>query len=164
MRPTLIDPYTFVVRRLFLTFLPEAEPGECMWCEEGNEPGEHWSLAQLFSEEWIGDPGVSLTEKLAALFTELGFCNFDATNEERQAWTEANGTPNTAASPMERAVRQLHWDTVLEGALQEHTSTLGYTHRYLPEIHHRLAEWFASLGYPVTLDITMDRPGLHDLP
>jgi hypothetical protein len=164
MRPTLIDPYAFVIRRLFLAFLPEAEPGECMWCEEGNRPGERRSLDQLFSEEWVGDPGVSLTQKLAALFAELGFCGFEATNEEREAWTAANGGPDSAASPVERAVRQLHWDTVMEGELQEHTSILGHTHRYLPEIHHRLAEWFISLGYPATLDITMDRPGLHDLP
>ncbi|MGW1617344.1 hypothetical protein ACWCQZ_50270 [Streptomyces sp. NPDC002285] len=160
----LIDPYTFVVRRLFLTFLPEAEYGECMWCEEGHEPGERQSLAQLFSEEWIGDPGVSLTRTLSTLFTELGFCGFEATDEERRAWAEANGAPNTAASPMERAVRQLHWDTVMEGTPKEVTFILGDPHRFLPEIHERLAKWFVSLGYPATLDITIDRPELHDLP
>jgi hypothetical protein len=164
-RRPLLDPYAFVVRRMFLDFLPVAESGEAMWCEEGHEPGERESLAQLFSYEWLGDPGVRLTSQLSAMFAELGFCGFGATDEEQQAWVEANGAPDAAGSSAERAVRQLHWNMVVKGELEETTAvSLIGSQRFLPEVHQKLADWFASLGYSATLDITQDRPELRDLP
>lgn len=164
-RRPLIDPYAFVVRRMFLEFLPVAAPGEAMWGEEGHEPAERRSLAQLFSFEWLGDPGVRLTDQLSAIFAELSFCRIGATGKERQVWVESNGTPDAAGSPLERAVRQLHWDMVVEGKLNE-TNSVSFSgpDHFVPEVHQKLADWFISLGYPATLDITQDRPDLRELP
>ncbi|MFI1259047.1 hypothetical protein ACH4U6_35565 [Streptomyces netropsis] len=143
---TNIDPYTFVVRRFFLDLLTRDEYG---WGDDEDSEfyKSHplsWFLAGL-------DPkGAELTNDVLRFFEELGFCTFDAGEEERRAWIERNGTPEVAVSAMERAVRQLHWGLVIEGALQTETRFRREC-PYIPDCVDKVTEWFVSLGFPSAL-------------
>ncbi|MEV4506671.1 hypothetical protein [Streptomyces klenkii] len=157
---TSIDPYTFVVRRFFLDLLTREEHG---WGEdEDSEFHESRPLSCYLAG--IDPKGRDLTRDVLRIFEELGFCGFDAGEEGKRAWAERNGSPEAAASPMERALRQLHWDLVIEGSLRtEKASPFGDV-SYIPDCVERVTEWFVSLGFPAALAVADGLPDPRWLP
>ncbi|MFC5149021.1 hypothetical protein [Streptomyces aureoversilis] len=144
---TSIDPYVFVVRRFFLDLLTRDEHG---WGEDEDSESHESRPLSLFLAG-IDPKGVELTSDVLRFFEELGFCTFEAGEEERRAWIERNGKPEAAVSAMERAVRQLHWDLVIKGALRTEKTRFFGELPYIPDCVVKVTEWFVALGFPSML-------------
>ncbi|MEU2514736.1 hypothetical protein [Streptomyces syringium] len=155
-----IDPYVFVVRRFFLDLLTREEFG---WGED--EDSEfHKSHPLSWYLAGIDSKGSDLTREVLRIFEELGFCGFAAGEAGQRAWVERNGSPEVAVSSMERALRQLHWDLVIEGSLRTEKGKYFGEVSYIPDCVERVSGWFVSLGFPAELATADGLPDPRWLP
>ncbi|SEM87554.1 hypothetical protein [Streptacidiphilus jiangxiensis] len=90
--------------------------------------------------------GESSSADLLSFLQSLGFCGPQASAQERDAWLEANGGPETGRTPTERALRTLHHDLVFNGGA---VARPGGGHPYqVPDAGARVQALLVACGWP----------------